>query len=335
VAEERGFTVDRAGFDALMGRAKEQARAATNLGYAGDAGPSVYEALLANHGKTAFTGYDEGFGEGRVLAIVRDGAPGPGGARRPDGRDRARPDPVLRRIGGQVGDAGILEGPVRSRRGRRRGEDRGIVVHKAKVSSGTIRFGEALAATIEAVRRDAVRRAHTATHLLHAALRAVLGEHVKQAGSKVEPDRLRFDFAHFEALKPEQVEAVERIIAREVIRDAVVETAERDLEEAIGSGATALFDENTATRCASSPCPASPDGTLRRHARRADRSHRLRQGRLRIRPRRRRPPASRRSPAPPRSITRSPWRPNCARRRAPSGASATRSPIRSAASTSA
>jgi alanyl-tRNA synthetase len=124
----------------------------------------------------------------------------------------------------------------------------GLIVHRVQVEEGALQVGETLRAEVDGPRRDAIRRNHTATHLLHAALREVAGTHVKQAGSLVAPDRLRFDFSHFAPLGERALEDIESIVNRQVLADAAVETGEMELDEALESGAMALFGEKYGDR---------------------------------------------------------------------------------------
>jgi alanyl-tRNA synthetase len=154
--------------------------------------------------------------------------------------------PFYVEAGGQVSDEGWLEGP-----GGRRSRVSGVVrigaglprAHRIERLEGPLRTGDVVTVEVDAQLRDATRRNHTGTHLLHAALRKVLGPHVKQAGSLVAPDRLRFDFVHFNALTASEIQAIERTVNEEIVRNSPVNTAERRTEEAIAAGAMALFGE--------------------------------------------------------------------------------------------
>jgi alanyl-tRNA synthetase len=172
--------------------------------------------------------------------------------------------PFYLEAGGQVSDQGRLltttseaavTGVVRLGPGLPR-------AHQVEVSLGALRVGDRVAAEVDAVRRDATRRNHTATHLLHAALRRVLGAHVKQAGSLVAPDRLRFDFVHFAALTPDELARIERMVNEHIVANSPVDTAVRDTQEAIAGGAMALFGEKYGdrVRVVSVPEPTAASG---------------------------------------------------------------------------
>jgi len=247
IAEERGRGVDLDGFRERMSgqraRAKEAHRAA---GGRGDVPLELYRELLDEVGATDFTGRQEYETDGaKVRAIV-------GG---PDRLAQAEPDatvavildrtPFYAESGGQIGDTGVLE---TADGGRVRVTDTqyalpGLVLHVGTVESGTIAEGDAVVARIDGGRRDAIRRNHTATHVLHWALREVLGDHVQQAGSYVGPDRLRFDFSHFEAVSPAELARVEAMANAEVITDAPVRHYETTKDHAVGLGAIAFFGD--------------------------------------------------------------------------------------------
>ena len=147
-------------------------------------------------------------------------------------------------MGGEVGDTGTLRGVnAEAEVLDTKAPEKGLVCHKAKVASGTIAVGDEVTAVVDGARRARITRNHTATHILHAALRRVLGDHVKQAGSYVGPDRLRFDFTHFEATTPEQLAEVERVANEEIMSAVSTNIYETSLDAARESGVTALFGE--------------------------------------------------------------------------------------------
>ena len=241
MAAEQGLTVDEAAFKQLMQEQKERAREARKaLGDLGWAGVEFGKEMPA----TVFDGYEKSVTEGKILAIVADDE------MRTEIVDGVDALIVLDRtsmyaeMGGQVGDHGYIESEngkfvvtdVQKNKG-------GKFLHYGRVVSGEMRVGDACSVRIDLERRKAVSRAHTATHLLQSALEAVLGDHVHQAGSLVEPDRLRFDFTHFEAVKPEELARVSRMMSEFILDGYPVVTEELPVEEAKKRGATALFGE--------------------------------------------------------------------------------------------
>ncbi|MFR3274288.1 MAG: alanine--tRNA ligase [Collinsella phocaeensis] len=242
IAEGAGHAVDIEGFDAEMAEQKARARAAAK----GDAWGSfndVWTELSDELPATEFMGYDHESVEGaRVLAIVVDGArvkTAEGGVDVQVVLDRT---PFYAEMGGQKGDRGLIDsdsGQVLVRDTVSKG---GLYVHEGTLS-GTLSEGDTVFAGYDLERRALVRRNHTATHLLDAALKEVLGDHVNQAGSLVAHDYLRFDFTHFEALNSDQIKAVERLVNREILAAKPVVTRVMGIEEAKASGAVALFGE--------------------------------------------------------------------------------------------
>ncbi|MGH8149775.1 MAG: alanine--tRNA ligase [Steroidobacteraceae bacterium] len=236
VARERGLTIDQAGFDAAMEAQRQRARAASRFGVDLRGGTSV-------GGRTRFDGYDALTAEGRVVALLKDGASVESLAPGERGEVVLDRTPFYAEAGGQVGDTGELGGPgVRFivEDTRKRGAAH---AHLGLVADGVVRLGDALAATVDAARRCATMLNHTATHLLHAALRQLLGAHVEQKGSLVAPDRLRFDFSHFEPVTAAQLSEIERLVNTEIRRNAPAQTQVMDYEQAVASGAMALFGE--------------------------------------------------------------------------------------------
>ncbi|MFN0091365.1 MAG: alanine--tRNA ligase [Acidimicrobiales bacterium] len=230
IVEERGLRVDRAGFDSAMADQRARAKAARK-GVEADEHFDQHQELLEQFGPTEFVGRELDQVEARVLAVIGDAI----------FLDRS---PFYAESGGQIGDAGVVETDT----GRAEVIDTtfalpGLHRHAVRAIEGTILPGQAARAAIAASRRDAIRRNHTGTHLLHWALRTVLGEHVKQQGSLVAPDRLRFDFSHYEGLTPEQVAAVEDLVNGEVLANAPVRHYETTRKEAEAAGAIAFFGE--------------------------------------------------------------------------------------------
>jgi alanyl-tRNA synthetase len=243
VARERGYSIDSAGFEAAMEAQRERARAASRFGVDLRAGTQLDI-------QTSFCGYNALEGEARVVALLR------GGERVEElragemGEVILESTPFYAESGGQVGDAGEL----RSVSGaavcflvedtQKRGSA-GAHSHVGKLAaeSAALREGMTLRASVDARLRAATALNHSATHLLHAALREELGDHVQQKGSLVAPDRLRFDFAHFEAVSSEQLQRIERRVNEQIRRNATAETREMSYDEAVAEGAMALFGE--------------------------------------------------------------------------------------------
>jgi alanyl-tRNA synthetase len=236
VARERGLMVDAAGFESLMEAQRERARAASKFGAELKSGTTLTA-------RTVFRGYEGLDGDGQVIAVLRDGAPVDVLQAGEEGEVVLDRTPFYAEAGGQVGDAGELAGrDVRFLVTDT--QKRGVAhSHIGTLVAGSIALGDTLTAHVNGARRRATALNHTATHLLHAALREVLGTHVQQKGSLVAPERLRFDFSHFQAVKPEEVRAIERRVNAEIRRNAVAETNLMDYEQAVAGGAMALFGE--------------------------------------------------------------------------------------------
>jgi alanyl-tRNA synthetase len=239
-----GHGVDRQGFDKEMERQKAAARAAWK-GSGDKASDDVWFDIAEEHGSTDFTGYSGHEGEGQVLAIVKDGQRVESAAAGDEVIVIINQTPFYGESGGQMGDAGIIRGDnglqgdvadTSKPLGR-------LHAHRTAIRSGTLKVGDAVHLEVDADRRARVRANHSATHLLHAALRHRLGGHVTQKGSLVAPDRFRFDFSHPKALTPEDIEAVEAEVNRHIRENDVVTTRLMTPDEAIAAGAMALFGE--------------------------------------------------------------------------------------------
>ncbi|MFC0202883.1 alanine--tRNA ligase [Novosphingobium soli] len=240
----RGVTVDRAGFDAAMAQQKAAARAAwKGSGQAADS--EVWFDIAEREGASEFTGYTSTTGEGQVVALVKDGREVPSASAGEQVVVLTNQTPFYGESGGQEGDRGIIAGPNGLRievtdtakpLGR-------LHAMSGTVEAGTIKVGDAVQLTVDAERRDAVRANHSATHLLHAALRNRLGDHVTQKGSLVAADRLRFDFSHPKALSEEDTAAIEAEVNAEIRANEQVLTRLMTPDDAIGAGAMALFGE--------------------------------------------------------------------------------------------
>jgi alanyl-tRNA synthetase len=240
----QGLQVDRAGFDAAMAEQKARARAAWK-GSGQAASEEVWFDLAEEHGATEFTGYAGHDGEGVVLAIVRDGARVDDAQEGDEVQLLLNQTPFYAESGGQVGDAGMLsslngfEADIQDT-SKQLGK---LHLLRAKITKGALRVGETLSQKVDEERRRAIRANHSATHLLHAALRHRLGAHVTQKGSLVAPDRLRFDFAHNSALSPDDIAAIEAEVNAHIRHNQPVSTRLMSPDEAIAEGAMALFGE--------------------------------------------------------------------------------------------
>jgi alanyl-tRNA synthetase len=240
----RSIGVDKAGFDAAMAQQKAAARAAwKGSGQAADS--EVWFDVAEREGATEFTGYASTSGEGQVVALVKDGKEVPSATAGDEVVVITNQTPFYGESGGQSGDVGTIstnEGLklVVSDTAKPLGR---LHAHQAKVETGTIKLGDAVILTVDVERRDAIRANHSATHLLHAALRHRLGGHVTQKGSLVAADRLRFDFSHPAALTAEDIAAIEAEVNAEIRHNEAVTTRLMSPDEAIEAGAMALFGE--------------------------------------------------------------------------------------------
>ncbi len=236
VARERGLSIDQAGFDAAMEAQRGRARAASKFG--ADLRDSVKLP-----GKTQFSGYDHLSGIGKVAALIFDGALVDTLASGQEGQVVLDATPFYAESGGQIGDAGTL---IRANARFRVNDTRKMgtsFAHAGVLESGELRVGDEVDAHVDAGRRKAIALNHSATHLLHAALRQVLGKHVQQKGSLVAPDRLRFDFSHTQPVSPDEIRRVEELVNAEIRGNAPAETRVMALDEAVAAGAMSLFGE--------------------------------------------------------------------------------------------
>ena len=236
IAGERGVGIDKDGFDTDMAEQRRRAKAGRKANTTGDEQMDSYREVNEQFGITEFLGYVENQTESRILAVL---------AAADDTveifLDRT---PFYAESGGQVGDTGTIT----TETGVADVIDTtfalaGLRRHTARVASGTLTPGQTATAAIDIERRDAIRRNHTGTHVLHHALRTVLGQHVKQAGSLVGPDRLRFDFSHYSALTDDEITEIERIANREVLANAPARVFETTKQEAMALGAIAFFGD--------------------------------------------------------------------------------------------
>ncbi len=236
VARERGLTIDQAGFDSAMEAQRGRARAASKFG-------SELRDSVKLSGKTDFLGYDRLNDKGVVTSLIFDGAlvdvlrPGQ------EGQVVLDHTPFYAESGGQIGDAGVLVGAAARFTVRDTQKIGASFVHLGVLDAGELRVGDVVEAQVDSERRTAIALNHSATHLLHAALRKVLGLHVEQKGSLVAADRLRFDFSHTQALSIEELRRVEDLVNSAIRENSPVETRVMALDEAVAAGAMSLFGE--------------------------------------------------------------------------------------------
>ncbi len=241
IARERGLCVDNAGFDAAMEQQRETARAAGKFG----GGVQLPAELVATLQPTGFLGYDSLAAEGlKVVALLRDGRAIDAASAGEEVIVITDRTPFYAESGGQVGDTGVLEAPqVRIEVADTRKFAGQFHGHLGRVAEGALKVGDMLSGTVDGARRAAIVLNHSATHLLHAALREVLGTHVQQKGSLVAPDRLRFDFSHFQPMSAGELAEVERRVNAQVRANHEGEVRHMGMQEALDFGAMALFGE--------------------------------------------------------------------------------------------
>jgi alanyl-tRNA synthetase len=239
----RGITVDTESFDAAMERQREKARA--SWAGSGDAATeAVWFSLREKAGASEFLGYETETAEGVVAALVKDGKEVDALRAGESGAVVLNQTPFYAESGGQVGDTGVMRGDgVHFSVADTQKKAGDVFVHSGTVEKGTLKVGAALTLEVDHSRRSGIRRNHSATHLLHEALRQVLGDHVAQKGSLVAPDRLRFDFSHPKPMTAEEIERVEDLANDFVLQNSPVTTRLMAVDEAIASGARALFGE--------------------------------------------------------------------------------------------
>jgi alanyl-tRNA synthetase len=236
IARERGLTIDQPGFDAAMEAQRERGRAASKFGVDLTTGVTV-------EGKTAFSGYEHLSDTGKAVALLKGKERSETLKAEDEGQVVLDHTPFYAESGGQVGDTGTLVNGAAEFQVVDTQKLGGAYAHIGRVTRGEIKVGDRLEARVDAVRRRAIMLNHSATHLLHAALRKVLGTHVTQKGSLVAPDRLRFDFSHFAPLTAQELHEIERLVNEEIRGNAAAETKLMPYEAAVASGAMALFGE--------------------------------------------------------------------------------------------
>ncbi|MEI8303965.1 MAG: alanine--tRNA ligase [Burkholderiales bacterium] len=236
VCRERGVAIDEAAFEAAMARQREQARAAGKF--------RMGESLSYEGALTRFVGYEHLTHGGRVTALYVGGAAVPVLAAGQDAVVVLDTTPFYAESGGQVGDAGeITTGAARFLVTDTQKVQADVFGHHGRLASGELRVGDSVQAAVDLARRSATVRNHSATHLMHKALREVLGDHVQQKGSLVDPDKTRFDFSHHAPVSPEELRRVEAIVNREVLANAATQAQVMAFDDAVRGGAMALFGE--------------------------------------------------------------------------------------------
>jgi alanyl-tRNA synthetase len=243
IAEDNGYQVDREGFQKSMSRQKEKARSAW-AGSGEEALPPIYRQTSEDLGATTFVGYDSIEANATIKAILRNGARVDSLSLDEDGEIVLDSTPFYAESGGQVSDTGTLETSegtaqvvdVKAPVGKMR-------LHKVKVTQGALKVGDVVKAQVAESARRATEAHHTATHLLQAALRDILGEHVHQAGSLVNPEYLRFDFTHFEGIDRERLQDIERLVNQYIRTNTPVKWEQMPIDQARAAGAMALFGE--------------------------------------------------------------------------------------------
>ena len=236
VCRERNLKVDEIGFERAMEEQRRRARESSGFG-------ADYNSMIRVDGASKFSGYDHNQQRSSVTALFRDGQAVDVLNAGEEGVVILNETPFYAESGGQVGDKGELTAQGVSFVVTDTQKYGQAIGHQGKVAQGSLKVGDSVEATIDETRRSRIRLNHSATHLLHAALRQVLGDHVSQKGSLVSDRNLRFDFSHFEAMKPEQIRQVEDIVNAQVRRNLPIETNIMDLDEAKAKGAMALFGE--------------------------------------------------------------------------------------------
>ncbi|KMN21367.1 alanine--tRNA ligase [Pseudomonas helleri] len=236
IARERNLTVDEEGFEREMEAQRVRARSASSFGL-------DYNTLVKVDVPTEFIGYGATHSSAKVIALYKEGQSVTSLNEGDEGVVVLDRTPFYAESGGQVGDCGYLQAGAARFDVRDTTKTGGAFLHHGVVAAGGLKVGETVEAQVDADVRHATSLNHSATHLLHAALRQVLGEHVQQKGSLVDSQRMRFDFSHFEAIKPEQIKALEDIVNAEIRKNTPVETEETDIETAKQKGAMALFGE--------------------------------------------------------------------------------------------
>ena len=244
IAQDRGLSADREGFQAEMDAQRARGRAATSFGGASE-GTEAYRLLSSL--ETRFTGYDVSRDESTVTGLIVGGGVAESASQHQQVEIVTARTPFYAEGGGQVGDVGVIRGPSGLARitdtQKPVGERPDFIVHIGVIEEGTLSVGDAVSLEVDPIARGQATRHHTATHLLHAALRATLGGHVRQAGSFVSPDHFRFDFSHTASLDEHEIAAVTHAVNARVIRNIVVQSQTQPIQDALASGALAFFGD--------------------------------------------------------------------------------------------
>ncbi len=242
IASENSLEIDEPGFHREMELQKTKARASWTGEDASVA--AVYKELLQTRKQTEFVGYETTESDAVVLAVIKEGLLAEELTTGSDGEVLLDRTPFYAESGGQVGDTGELRSDsMKADILDTRKPVEGIFIHKVKIKKGSVRPGDTIICSVDTEKRNATMRNHTATHLLHTSLRNLLGEHVKQSGSFVSPERLRFDFTHFYSLEKETIQSIEDEVNENILRNIAVDTAVMETKKAMESGTIALFGE--------------------------------------------------------------------------------------------
>jgi len=236
IARERDLSVDEKGFEVAMEQQRDRARAASKFGAAGS-------DSLKTDAETEFLGYEGTEASSKIVSLFKDGKPADSLAAGEEGAVILSATPFYAESGGQIGDTGILVSDGKLFHVADTQKSAKANVHYGTVEQGELKVGDDMDAIVDADRRQAIRLNHSATHLMHAAMQQVLGDHVTQKGSLVAPDRLRFDFSHYEGVTAEQIQEIEDLVNAEIRKNAPAETNLMSYDDAIESGAMALFGE--------------------------------------------------------------------------------------------
>ncbi|UCD80565.1 MAG: alanine--tRNA ligase, partial [Desulfobacterales bacterium] len=245
VVRDEGMRLDMAGFNGAMDRQRARSRSVATFDRISDA----YKNLSARGVRPRFMGYDSLTAASKILVIVADGEEISEATEGQELEVVTESTPFYAESGGQVGDTGTLTGSDFEMEVLDTVKDpTGLIIHRGKLLAGRVRKGQTVSLAVDGTKRQATALNHTATHILHAVLRQVLGDHVKQAGSLVAPDRLRFDFTHFSQVDTDTLETIERLVNQRIRENLPTTTVEMDAEDAFKSGATALFEEKYGDR---------------------------------------------------------------------------------------
>ncbi|MBT8356583.1 MAG: alanine--tRNA ligase, partial [Deltaproteobacteria bacterium] len=245
VVRDEEMTLDMKGFDKAMDGQRLRSRSVATFSGIGDA----YKELSAQGVKIEFAGYDKKTCDSKVLLIVENGKEVNQASTGSDIEIVTEVTPFYGEAGGQAGDTGVITGKdLEIKISNTIKDPTGLVIHQGKIISGSIKKGKTVTLNVDSEKRRSTECSHTATHILHAVLRKVLGDHVKQAGSLVAPGRLRFDFSHFSPIDTQTLDKIESLVNDRVRENTPVHTEEMDAEEAFKSGAMALFEEKYGDR---------------------------------------------------------------------------------------